>query len=413
MRQTGFHSKTYRTRKTTKFAYHVNWTKSDLLHAGLVRDVTRKKTVSITDEGKRLMATSPKKIDARFLTEHYEGYRRFKSRKSSKKSSAQTDEIESSKIFSDEEIGEPRIKTKEEWIEILKKEMNEEKSFFPTLLCYLERPNYEGGMREIEQACGVKGLNLRSYLFGKRVIEWSGIPQQFRDKNKQFGKQRFFNIAFVKGNFKNHPWRLRPELAEALLSIDPEDYGFIDDNPIMIEDIDAVSEIQIVEWDYIKKHVPQGSKNTNPVKMDHERLSKRQRDIGNAGEERILRYERDKLEKCGRKDLSERVRWVSKEDGDGLGYDISSFDENGNEIFIEVKATAKPATRLQFYISANEVQKYFDSPNFFIYFLYSLKDRPKLHIVERNQFIQNKQKFLTPYQYYVDVDVSAKDITEI
>lgn len=33
---------------------------------------------------------------------------------------------------------------------------------------------------------------------------------------------------------------------------------------------------------------------------------------------------------------------VSKLDGDGLGYDILSYDRNGNPMYIEVKTTAGP-----------------------------------------------------------------------
>lgn len=44
----------------------------------------------------------------------------------------------------------------------------------------------------------------------------------------------------------------------------------------------------------------------------------------------------------GRADLSEQVEWVSKEKGDGLGYDIISWnvkDSECNKIYIEVKTT--------------------------------------------------------------------------
>ncbi|MGX0976073.1 hypothetical protein ACSSVY_001787 [Roseovarius sp. MBR-51] len=53
-------------------------------------------------------------------------------------------------------------------------------------------------------------------------------------------------------------------------------------------------------------------------------------------------------------DLAKRVRWVSKELGDGLGYDIRSFDLEGNELFLEVKTTTG-GLATAFYVSNNEV----------------------------------------------------------
>ena len=45
---------------------------------------------------------------------------------------------------------------------------------------------------------------------------------------------------------------------------------------------------------------------------------------------------------------------VSKSRGDGLGYDMLSFDPTGRERFIEVKTTAFGAAT-PFYVSRNEV----------------------------------------------------------
>ena len=60
------------------------------------------------------------------------------------------------------------------------------------------------------------------------------------------------------------------------------------------------------------------------------------------------------LGKAGRDDLARRVRWTSVEDGDGFGYDISSFDPEGRERLIEVKTT-NGWDRTPFHISRNEL----------------------------------------------------------
>lgn len=80
----------------------------------------------------------------------------------------------------------------------------------------------------------------------------------------------------------------------------------------------------------------------------------RNRELGRAGEARVVDHERASLLAAGRNDLSRKVRWVSEEDGDGLGYDIASFEPNGAERLIEVKTT-NGWERTPFHISRNEI----------------------------------------------------------
>ncbi|MFZ7090781.1 DUF3883 domain-containing protein [Primorskyibacter sp. 2E233] len=81
----------------------------------------------------------------------------------------------------------------------------------------------------------------------------------------------------------------------------------------------------------------------------------RNRALGYAGEERVFRHERATLNQHDRNDLARRVRWVSKEDGDGLGYDIASFTPDGQDRLIEVKTT-NGWERTPFHISRNELE---------------------------------------------------------
>jgi hypothetical protein len=80
----------------------------------------------------------------------------------------------------------------------------------------------------------------------------------------------------------------------------------------------------------------------------------RNRALGRAGEERVLAYERSILTTAGRNDLARRVRWVSQDDGDGAGYDISSFSPEGTPRLIEVKTT-NGWERTPFHITRNEL----------------------------------------------------------
>lgn len=81
----------------------------------------------------------------------------------------------------------------------------------------------------------------------------------------------------------------------------------------------------------------------------------RNRSLGEAGESFVINYEHARLRQLGRRQLSERVEQVSKTKGDGLGYDVLSYEADGRERFIEVKTTAF-GKLTPFYISRNEVE---------------------------------------------------------
>lgn len=89
-------------------------------------------------------------------------------------------------------------------------------------------------------------------------------------------------------------------------------------------------------------------------KTDYELKEKVNSKIGFSGEILILNYERQKLIDAGRNDLAEKVEQVSETQGDGLGYDIKSYDVQGNSVFIEVKATTGDIDT-PFYLSENEL----------------------------------------------------------
>ena len=84
------------------------------------------------------------------------------------------------------------------------------------------------------------------------------------------------------------------------------------------------------------------------------------RGLGESGERFVLEFEKFHLIQAGREDLANEVEWSSKEQGDGLGYDVRSFPigDDGvareEEKFIEVKTTNSGKYQ-PFYITQNEV----------------------------------------------------------
>lgn len=72
----------------------------------------------------------------------------------------------------------------------------------------------------------------------------------------------------------------------------------------------------------------------DPVERDY-----RNRSLGSAGEEFVVLVEQQRLEAAGRPALARQVRWVARDDGEGAGFDIRSFDTDGRERLLEVKTT--------------------------------------------------------------------------
>ena len=102
------------------------------------------------------------------------------------------------------------------------------------------------------------------------------------------------------------------------------------------------------------------------------------RALGEAGEKLIYERERELLISADRRDLARKVRWVSKEDGDGAGYDIRSYDPSGSERWIEVKTTRGGGTT-PFYLTRNENEVAKERPDAFrLYRLHDFSRQPGL-----------------------------------
>lgn len=89
-------------------------------------------------------------------------------------------------------------------------------------------------------------------------------------------------------------------------------------------------------------------------KFDVAERDARNRALGKAGEELVLRHEQARLRSERREDLADKVRWTAVQDGDGAGYDIFSFENDGRERLIEVKTT-NGWERTPFHVTRNEL----------------------------------------------------------
>lgn len=83
-----------------------------------------------------------------------------------------------------------------------------------------------------------------------------------------------------------------------------------------------------------EKVTPNQPRLTNWEQVNASRLK-----IGKRGEEFVYQYEQEKLKRLELEHLVEEIEHSSKVIGDGLGYDIKSFNRRGEPVYIEVKTT--------------------------------------------------------------------------
>ena len=91
-----------------------------------------------------------------------------------------------------------------------------------------------------------------------------------------------------------------------------------------------------------------------------------------------MHYERWRLIQSGHERLADRIEHTSRILGDGAGYDVLSFEENGRERFIKVKTTAY-AKETPFFINAGEISfANSHEPEFRLYRVFEFRRAPRL-----------------------------------
>lgn len=127
-------------------------------------------------------------------------------------------------------------------------------------------------------------------------------------------------------------------------------------------------------------------------KIDWSKKRERDADLGNMGEEFVYEYERERVYNFDPSSVS-RVLHLSILQGDGLGYDISSVNEDGSTRRIEVKTTSG-GLDTPFYMSKNEklfFETYKDD-GAFVYRVYDFDKntrRGKIEIITANDLLTN------------------------
>lgn len=122
------------------------------------------------------------------------------------------------------------------------------------------------------------------------------------------------------------------------------------DEPVPITPIDMVLQVSaapVLEVDDPTYH-------RRAIKNDFVRLEAKMKELGLAGELAVVNHEQRRLWTSGHTALAERVEHVSVTQGDGLGFDVLSYNNDGTERLIEVKTTRRADT-WPFVATQNEV----------------------------------------------------------
>lgn len=138
-----------------------------------------------------------------------------------------------------------------------------------------------------------------------------------------------------------------------------------------VQEVTISSQVSEPEAAYLHK---------NPIKINYLEREQNNRSLGLSGEELVLEYEKWNFIRLGKEKYADQIRWISKEEGDGAGFDILSKNLDGKDKYIEVKTT-KLSKENPFFFSRNELlfsQSHADKYN--LYRLYNFTDDPKMFI---------------------------------
>jgi hypothetical protein len=120
----------------------------------------------------------------------------------------------------------------------------------------------------------------------------------------------------------------------------------------------------------------------SPRRVNYLEREARNASLGRAGEEFVLAVEHRRLWEAGLRQLAERLDHVSLTQGDGLGYDIVSFETDGRERLIEVKTTTF-GSMTPFFASAKEVAVSEEAASqYHLYRLFKFRAAPRIFTLQ-------------------------------
>ena len=158
----------------------------------------------------------------------------------------------------------------------------------------------------------------------------------------------------------------------------------------------SVADLSLVDLDYKQEDKEQHSKKSIQRKVDYAQEQRRNTILGGRGEAIVMDYEKKRLKAAK---IRKSAVQVSAE-SDSYGYDILSYNEDGSERYIEVKATTSGVGPNSFYYTEPERLKALEyGEAYHIYMVLNVKSKnPKIWDMG-NPFLKNPNFKLTPVTY--------------
>ncbi len=174
-----------------------------------------------------------------------------------------------------------------------------------------------------------------------------------------------------------------------------------------IKDINPqVVEMMIDENVEVKteKHI---RKSSTPYKIDFELRDSNNRQAGDFAEKIVIKHETEILSNLIPEKINE-IKQISLED-DSVGYDIFSFNPDGSEKHIEVKAVRnRPSLSFRFYISENEVEVAKKDINYHLYIVFDyLSETPYIYKMPNPFISEIPGVTIDPIKYLVTVKLKS------
>ncbi|MFD2543735.1 DUF3883 domain-containing protein [Lacinutrix gracilariae] len=135
------------------------------------------------------------------------------------------------------------------------------------------------------------------------------------------------------------------------------------------------------------------------TEIDYIEQLKKQMEIGDLAEEIVLKNEIEFLSQEF-PDLAEKVRSVAN--NPKLGFDIISFETNGTQKQIEVKAISTNKSNKSFFLTRNELRKSKEYPNYYLYCVSELSsEKPKILRIKQPNFENENEFKMEPLTYKI------------
>lgn len=163
-------------------------------------------------------------------------------------------------------------------------------------------------------------------------------------------------------------------------------------------------DLEIIDPNNSSKTSKRRKSKSNP---NYENEARKLKKLGDRGEKIAIEMEKKRLVDLGYPELAENVKPA---EFDYLGYDIRSFEIDGSDRFIEVKASRTKVGAANFFLSINELNTAKKLDNYYIYMVYDIVSKyPKIWIIPNPFNPENEKVQMTPITYRVIINAKIKE----